>query len=615
MATANNSPITIKEVFNLTRFKIDKKFINSTHVTIGSDKYICVRETTPGNIVLIDVTGKQTKPASRINIEADSALVNPNSEFLAVKAKVESRDELKILSMDGNKLKSHMMPEQIVFWKWITPNILGLVTRTEIYHWSIEGEKPPLKMFNRPCRKLSNNDIIDYHFEPSQRLLVLNKTVRRAAEKALPPAGRTLQFFNVEYCKPPKKAASSAQNHNKVPKQKKLSLLLSLTRNPSDCVHDHPIAMQMSHKNMLILVITKLGQLFVYDLETATEVIYQEKFSQLPILLTIDASSLGWFYAIDEQGQVFLATINIKKIVRTYFGRQVCKLSSSPAAQDFSDHPIDIDRSYVVSKCKLSDKMETTPLSSRWDGDRLIEEYQTYIRDVTDDLGILESTYKITRGRLNANLIGIDGFNRARILEVQNYSDHHWSTQSSSLRDQLKMGLILKIVGKADGAKIELHHFLSELNKAFAYQTVFYHPFYYASLERFYFPIGVISLIRRQLRKDYVTQYFPTWEDAFRSCMSNHEVINIESKITNSDLTCSKLFEKVFKNRRADYRNDLLGVLKFMRNAAVHAVDFSTVDKCIVERDLSKLFPDALVKIYMVLVDLGLDLRKLSRKR
>ena len=77
----------------------------------------------------------------------------------------------------------------------------------------------------------------------------------------------------------------------------------------------------MSHKNMLILVITKLGQLFVYDLETATEVIYQEKFSQLPILLTIDASSLGWFYEIDEQGQVFLATINIKKIVRTYFGR------------------------------------------------------------------------------------------------------------------------------------------------------------------------------------------------------------------------------------------------------------------------------------------------------
>lgn len=82
------------------------------------------------------------------------------------------------------------------------------------------------------------------------------------------------------------------------------------------------LSLQMSHKNKLILVITKLGKLFVYDLEKATEV-YQDKFSQLPILLTIEASSLGGFYAIDEQGKVFLATINKKKIVRTYFGRQV----------------------------------------------------------------------------------------------------------------------------------------------------------------------------------------------------------------------------------------------------------------------------------------------------
>lgn len=82
------------------------------------------------------------------------------------------------------------------------------------------------------------------------------------------------------------------------------------------------LSLQMSRKNKLILVVTKLGKLFVYDLEKATEV-YQNKFSQLPILLTIEASSLGGFYAIDEQGKVFLATINRNKIIRTNFGRQV----------------------------------------------------------------------------------------------------------------------------------------------------------------------------------------------------------------------------------------------------------------------------------------------------
>lgn len=31
-----------------------------------------------------------------------------------IKAKVESRDKLQILSMDGNELKSHTMPEQVL---------------------------------------------------------------------------------------------------------------------------------------------------------------------------------------------------------------------------------------------------------------------------------------------------------------------------------------------------------------------------------------------------------------------------------------------------------------------------------------------------------------------
>lgn len=28
---------------------------------------------------------------------------------------------------------------QVVFWKWISPKMLGLVTQSSVYHWSIEG--------------------------------------------------------------------------------------------------------------------------------------------------------------------------------------------------------------------------------------------------------------------------------------------------------------------------------------------------------------------------------------------------------------------------------------------------------------------------------------------
>lgn len=39
-----------------------------------------------------------------------------------------------------SKVKATTMNEDVVFWKWITVNTLGLVTETSILHWSMEGE-------------------------------------------------------------------------------------------------------------------------------------------------------------------------------------------------------------------------------------------------------------------------------------------------------------------------------------------------------------------------------------------------------------------------------------------------------------------------------------------
>lgn len=69
-------------------------------------------------------------------------------------------------------------------------------------------------------------------------------------------------------------------------------------------------------------MITKLGLLFVYDLETATAV-YRNRISPDPIFLTAEASSVGGFYAINRRGQVLLATVNEATIVPFVSG-QVC---------------------------------------------------------------------------------------------------------------------------------------------------------------------------------------------------------------------------------------------------------------------------------------------------
>lgn len=82
--------------------------------------------------------------------------------------------------------------------------------------------------------------------------------------------------------------------------------------------------MQISHKYSLIYVITKLGLLFVYDLETATAV-YRNRISPDPVFLTAEASSVGGFYAVNRRGQVLLATVNEATIVPFVSG-QVCAL-------------------------------------------------------------------------------------------------------------------------------------------------------------------------------------------------------------------------------------------------------------------------------------------------
>ena len=68
---------------------------------------------------------------------------------------------------------------------------------------------------------------------------------------------------------------------------------------PAEFANDFPVSLQISEKYGLIYVITKLGLLFVYDLETATAV-YRNRISPDPIFLAVNSDSTGGFYAISR---------------------------------------------------------------------------------------------------------------------------------------------------------------------------------------------------------------------------------------------------------------------------------------------------------------------------
>eukprot|EP00899_Mesostigma_viride_P014185 jgi/Mesvir1/22768/Mv14160-RA.1 len=346
---AANAPIVMKEQVSLPSLGVNQQFITFNNVTMESEKFVCVRETSGSNsVVIIDMAQPMT-PLRR-SITADSALMNPIQKVIALKAAVPdaAQDHLQIFNIELKaKMKSHHMPEQVVFWKWISASTLGLVTGSAVYHWEMEGTSEPVKMFDRTAN-LTGNQIINYRADPTGKWLVLIGIAPGAPERPQLVKGN-MQLYSME-----QKRSQALEAHAavfataKVPgNDRTLTLIAFATKSfangqvnsklhvielgaqpgvpgftkkqadlffPPDFADDFPVAMQVSPKYGVLYVITKLGLLFIYDLETATAV-YRNRISSDPIFVTSDAPSTGGFYAINRRGQVLMCTINEQTIV------------------------------------------------------------------------------------------------------------------------------------------------------------------------------------------------------------------------------------------------------------------------------------------------------------
>lgn len=134
-----------------------------------SDKFICIREKVgeQAQVVIIDMNDP-SNPIRR-PISADSAIMNPASKVIALKA----GKTLQIFNIEmKSKMKAHTMTDDVTFWKWISLNTVALVTDNAVYHWSMEGESQPVKMFDRHS-SLAGCQIINYRTDAKQKWLLL----------------------------------------------------------------------------------------------------------------------------------------------------------------------------------------------------------------------------------------------------------------------------------------------------------------------------------------------------------------------------------------------------------------------------------------------------------
>ena len=89
-----------------------------------------------------------------------------------------------------SKMKAHTMAEEVQFWKWINVNTIGMVTDSTVYHWGMEGDSQPVKMFDRHST-LAGCQIINYRTDEKLNWLLLigisaqvkNRTNKRKRKK------------------------------------------------------------------------------------------------------------------------------------------------------------------------------------------------------------------------------------------------------------------------------------------------------------------------------------------------------------------------------------------------------------------------------------------------
>ncbi|VVC88783.1 unnamed protein product [Leptidea sinapis] len=337
-------PIRFQEHLQLTNIGINPASVSFNTLTMESDKFICVREKVGdiSEVVIIDMADP-TNPIRR-PISADSAIMNPASKVIALKGKagVEAAQKtLQIFNIEmKSKMKAHTMTEDVVFWKWISPNTLALVTKMSVYHWSMEGDSTPVKMFDRHT-SLAECQIINYRTDPKQQWLLLvgisaqqNRvvgamqlySVERKCSQPIEGHAASFATFKAEGNAEPStlfcfavRTAQGGKLHiievgqtpagNQPFPKKAVDVFF-----PAEAQNDFPVAMQVSPKYDVIYLITKYGYIHMYDIETGT-CIYMNRISSDTIFVTAPHESTGGIIGVNRKGQVLSVTVEENSIV------------------------------------------------------------------------------------------------------------------------------------------------------------------------------------------------------------------------------------------------------------------------------------------------------------
>ncbi|KAF8428163.1 armadillo-type protein [Tirmania nivea] len=255
---------------------------------------------------------------------------------------LKAQRTLQIFNLEAKeKLKSHSMHEDVVFWKWISERSLGLITETSVYHWDVTdpNQATPVKVFDRHVN-LQACQIINYRVNSNEKWMVVvgisqqqgrvvgsmqlysrDRGISQAieghaaafADIRLDDASSDTHLFTFAV-----RTATGAKLHvvevdhqasNPVFQKKTVDVYF-----PTEAVNDFPVAMQVSPRFSIIYLVTKYGFIHLYDLETGT-CIFMNRISSDTIFITAPHDSISGIIGVNRKGQVLSVGVDENTII------------------------------------------------------------------------------------------------------------------------------------------------------------------------------------------------------------------------------------------------------------------------------------------------------------
>ncbi|EDO05779.1 uncharacterized protein BBOV_IV001820 [Babesia bovis T2Bo] len=168
------APVKINTLLRLNSLGFKDGCFRFGALTLGGDRFVCIRESDESSHSVSIIDLYNGNEVSRRPIKAESTIMNPHKPIIALKASIQNGHFIQVFHLETKeKIGTHQFTESVVFWNWISPTKLGIVTDNSVYHWNIGSEEPVL-IFNRSGKLAEpSTKLVDYASDAENKWCIL----------------------------------------------------------------------------------------------------------------------------------------------------------------------------------------------------------------------------------------------------------------------------------------------------------------------------------------------------------------------------------------------------------------------------------------------------------